>query len=112
MFESLTDRMQGTFRKLNSKGRIAETDIDLALREVRISLMEADVNLKVAKQFIADVKEKVVEARALESLNPTQQVIQVVNEELVELLGSTQSKLTSAPHRAHRIHAGGTPGRR
>ncbi len=97
MFESLTDRMQGTFKKLNSKGRIAETDIDLALREVRISLMEADVNLKVAKQFIADVKEKVVAARALESLNPTQQVIQVVNEELVELLGSTQSKLTSAP---------------
>ena len=97
MFESLTDRMQGTFKKLNSKGRIAETDIDLALREVRISLMEADVNLKVAKQFIADVKEKVEAARARESLNPTQQVIQVVNEELVELLGSTQSKLETAP---------------
>lgn len=97
MFESLTDRMQGTFKKLNSKGRIAESDIDLALREVRISLMEADVNLKVAKQFIADVKGKVEAAHALVSLNPTQQVIQLVNEELVALLGSTQSKLETAP---------------
>ncbi len=96
MFESLSDRMQGTFKKLNSKGRIAESDIDLALREVRISLMEADVNLKVAKQFIADVKGKVEAAHALESLNPTQQVIQLVNEELVALLGSTQSKLETA----------------
>lgn len=97
MFESLTDRMQGTFKRLGSKGRLAESDIDLALREVRISLMEADVNLRLAKKFVADVREKVAESDALQSLNPTQQVIQVVNEELIELLGSTQSKLESAP---------------
>ncbi|MDP9381317.1 MAG: signal recognition particle protein [Chloroflexota bacterium] len=97
MFESLTDRMQGTFKKLNSKGRIAENDVDLALREVRISLMEADVNLKVAKQFVNGVKAKVEDAHALESLNPTQQIIQVVNEEMVELLGSEEAKLQTAP---------------
>jgi signal recognition particle subunit SRP54 len=97
MFENLTDRMQGTFKKLGSKGRLAESDVDLALREVRISLMEADVNLKVAKQFVSGVKAKVEEAHALEALNPAQQVIQVVNEAMVELLGSEQSKLETAP---------------
>lgn len=97
MFENLSDRIQGTFRKLGSKGRLAEDDVDLALREVRIALMEADVNLKVAKQFVNDVRAKVVESRALESLSPTQQVIQVVNEELTALLGSSQSKLEVSP---------------
>ncbi len=97
MFESLTDRMQGTFKRLGSKGKLAESDIDLALREVRISLMEADVNLKVARQFVSGVKEKVEASHALESLTPAQQVIQVVNEEMVELLGTTQSKLATSP---------------
>ncbi|MDQ3855849.1 MAG: signal recognition particle protein [Chloroflexota bacterium] len=89
--------MQGTFKKLGSKGRLAESDIDLALREVRVTLMEADVNLRVAKQFVAGVKDKVQESHALESLNATQQVIQVVNDELIELLGSEQSRLATAP---------------
>lgn len=97
MFESLSDRMQGTFRKLGSKGRLAEDDVDLALREVRIALMEADVNLKVAKKFVSDVRVRVVESRALESLAPAQQVIQVVNEELAALLGNSQSKLETSP---------------
>ncbi len=97
MFDSLTDRLQGTFKKLNSKGKIAESDVDLALREVRVSLMEADVNLKVAKSFVADVKETIRERHALESLNATQQVIQVVNQEMIELLGSDQSKLETSP---------------
>lgn len=96
MFESLTDRMQGTFKRLGSKGRLDESDIDLALREVRVTLMEADVNLKVAKSFVNDVKQRVQESQALESLSPAQQVVQVVNEELVKLLGSTQSKLAVA----------------
>lgn len=98
MFDSLSDRMQGTFKKLNSKGRIAEDDIDLALREVRVALMEADVNLKVARQFVKDIRAKVEETHALESLNGTQQVIQVVNEEMIKLLGSDQSKLVTAPN--------------
>jgi signal recognition particle subunit SRP54 len=97
MFEGLTDRLQGTFNKLGQKGRLGESDVDLALREVRISLMEADVNLKVAKRFIADVKEKIQETHALDSMTPAQQVVEVVNQELVELLGSTESKLESAP---------------
>lgn len=97
MFESLTDRMQGTFKKLGAKGRLAESDVDLALREVRVTLMEADVNLKVAKNFTSSVKGRVQESDVLESLSPAQQVIQIVNEELVELLGSEQSKLVSAP---------------
>lgn len=97
MFESLTDRMQGTFKKLGSKGKLQESDIDLALREVRVALMEADVNLKVSKQFVNDVREKVYESHALESLTPAQQVIQVVNDEMIELLGSEPSKLETAP---------------
>ena len=97
MFDSLSDRMQGTFKKLGSKGKLQESDIDLALREVRISLMEADVALSVAKSFVAGVREKVQQSHALESLNATQQVIQVVNEELVELLGSDESRLETAP---------------
>ncbi|MEJ7653395.1 MAG: signal recognition particle protein [Chloroflexia bacterium] len=97
MFESLSDRMQGTFKKLGSKGKLAESDVDLALREVRVTLMEADVNLRVAKQFVAGVKEKVQASRALESLSPAQQVVQMVNEQMVELLGGDQSKLVVAP---------------
>ena len=88
--------MQGTFKKLGSMRKLAESDVDIALREVRVTLMEADVNLKVAKQFVAGVKEKVEESHALESLTPAQQVIQVVNEQMVELLGSEQSKLAVA----------------
>ncbi len=97
MFESLSDKLQGTFRKLGSKGKLQESDVDLALREVRIALMEADVNLKVARDFVNGVREKVRESHALESLTPAQQVIQVVNQEMIELLGSTESKLETAP---------------
>jgi len=96
MFENLTDRLQGAFDKLTSKGKLQESDVDLALREVRIALMEADVNLKVAKQFINQIKEKISEQRALESLTPAQQIIQVVHQELVSLLGSDQCKLETA----------------
>jgi len=93
MFESLSDRLQGVFQRLGNRGRLTEKDIDEAMREVRRALIEADVNLSVVKEFIAAVKERAVGAEVLKSLTPGQQVIKIVNEELVTLLGTEQSPL-------------------
>ena len=93
MFESLSDRLQGVFSRLGNRGRLTEKDIDEAMREVRRALIEADVNLSVVKEFIAAVKERSVGAEVLKSLTPGQQVIKIVNEELVTLLGTEQSPL-------------------
>jgi len=93
MFESLSDRLQGVFQRLGNRGRLTEKDIDEAMREVRRALIEADVNLSVVKEFIAAVKERAVGADVLKSLTPGQQVIKIVNEELVTLLGTEQSPL-------------------
>jgi signal recognition particle subunit SRP54 len=93
MFESLSDRLQGVFQRLGNRGRLTEKDIDEAMREVRRALIEADVNLSVVKEFIAAVKERSVGAEVLKSLTPGQQVIKIVNEELVTLLGTEQSPL-------------------
>ncbi len=93
MFESLSDRLQGVFNRLGNRGRLTEKDIDEAMREVRRALIEADVNLSVVKEFIAAVKERSVGAEVLKSLTPGQQVIKIVNEELVTLLGTEQSPL-------------------
>ncbi len=93
MFESLSDRLQGVFQRLGNRGRLTEKDIDEAMREVRRALIEADVNLGVVKEFIAAVKERAVGADVLKSLTPGQQVIKIVNEELVTLLGTEQSPL-------------------
>lgn len=87
MFETLTEKLQGTFDKLARKGRLNEKDVDEGLREVRIALLEADVNYKVVKDFIARVRERAVGAEVTRSLTPVQQVIKIVNEELVALLG-------------------------
>ena len=87
MFESLSDRLQSVFEQLGRKGRLSEEDVNKAMREVRMALLEADVNLKVAKNFIARVKERAIGAEVQKSLRPSQQVIKIVNEELVHTLG-------------------------
>ena len=96
MFESLSDRLQGVFQRLGNRGRLTEKDIDEAMREVRRALIEADVNLGVVKEFIAAVKERSLGAEVLKSLTPGQQVIKIVNDELVTLLGSEQVPLARA----------------
>ncbi|MDI6870328.1 MAG: signal recognition particle protein [Bacillota bacterium] len=95
-FENLTARLAETFRRLRGKGRLTEADVDAALREVRVALLEADVNFRVAKEFIARVRERAVGRDILESLTPAQQVIKVVYEELAALLGGAQAKLGQA----------------
>lgn len=96
-FENLSDKLQNTFKKLRGKGVLTEADIDSAMREVKLALLEADVNFKVVKEFVADVKEKALGSDVLKSLTPGQQVIKIVNDELVELMGGTNSKLTFSP---------------
>ncbi|NKQ20110.1 signal recognition particle protein [Brevibacillus laterosporus] len=92
-FESLASRLQGTFDKLRGRGKIDETIVNEAMREVRLALLEADVNFKVVKQFVARIKERAVGQDVLKSLTPGQMVIKVVNEELTELMGGNVSKL-------------------
>jgi signal recognition particle subunit SRP54 len=87
MFDTLTDRLQGVFKKLRGKGKLTERDVDEALREVRLALLEADVNFKVVKDFVGKVRERAVGAEVLESLSPAHQVIKIVNDQLVEMLG-------------------------
>ncbi len=93
LFSSLSERLNHIFSKLTKRGKLTELEIKTAMREVRVVLLEADVNLKVAKQFIADVSEKAVGQEILASLNPAQQVIKIVNDELIELMGSKNAKL-------------------
>ena len=93
MFENLSDRIQGIFSGLKSKGRLTEDDINAAMREIRLALLEADVNFKVVKAFIARTKARCLEADVLESLTPAQNVTKVVLDELTGLLGRTDSKL-------------------
>ncbi|MDE7400470.1 MAG: signal recognition particle protein [Clostridia bacterium] len=98
LFASLSERLNHIFSKLTKRGRLTELEIKTAMREVRVALLEADVNIKVAKQFCAEVSEKAVGQKILESLNPAQQVIKIVNEELIALMGSQNAKLTVAPN--------------
>ncbi len=93
LFGSLSERLNHIFSKLTKRGKLTELEIRTAMREVRVALLEADVNLKVAKQFIAEVSEKAVGQEILSSLNPAQQVIKIVNEELIALMGAKNSKL-------------------
>ncbi len=96
-FENLSEKLQNTFKKLKGKGVLTEADINEAMREVKLALLEADVNFKVVKEFVAQVKEKAMGTEVLESLTPGQQVIKIVNDQLVELMGGTNSKLTYSP---------------
>ena len=93
LFGGLSERLNHIFSKLTKRGKLTELEIRAAMREVRVALLEADVNLKVAKQFIADVSEKAVGQEILNSLNPAQQVIKIVNEELIALMGAKNAKL-------------------
>ena len=92
-FEGLSDKLSGVFKKLKSRGKLSEADVKAAMREVRMALLEADVNYKVAKDFVAAVTEKAVGAQVLESLTPAQQVIKIVNEQLTELMGGVNSRI-------------------
>ena len=96
LFASLSERLNHIFSKLTKRGKLTELEIRQAMREVRIALLEADVNLKVAKNFIAEVSEKAVGQQVLASLNPAQQVIKIVNEELIALMGPGNAKLEVA----------------
>ncbi len=93
-FESLADKLQEAFKQLTGKGKLSEKDVKAALREVKLALLEADVNFKIVKQFVNNVTEKAVGTEVLEGLNPGQQVIKIVRDELVDLMGTTQSLLT------------------
>lgn len=95
-FESLANRLQATFDRLRSRGKVTESDVNEMMREVRLALLEADVNFKVVKDFVAKVKERAIGQEVLKSLSPGQQVIKVVNDELTELMGGTQSKIAHA----------------
>lgn len=99
MFESLSEKLQDVFRKLRGKGVLSEGDVNEAVREVRLVLLEADVNFRVVKDFIARVRERAVGQEVLQSLSPAQHVVKIINEELIELLGGSESglKLASKP---------------
>ncbi len=96
-FSSLSDRLNHIFSKLTKRGRLTELEIKTAMREVRVALLEADVNVKVARQCCADVSEKAVGQEIIKSLNPAQQVIKIVNDELIDLMGSSNQKLIISP---------------
>jgi signal recognition particle subunit SRP54 len=101
MFESLSKRLEGIFSNLSGQGKLTEEDVNAALREVRIALIEADVNLRVARQFVERVKQKAIGTDVMGSLTPAQQVLAIVNEELIEVLGGTDGK--------NKIDLGGPP---
>ena len=96
-FEGLSEKLQGVFKKLKGKGVITEADVNEAMREVKLALLEADVNFKIVKDFVSTVKEKCLGADVLQSLTPAQQVIKIVDEELTAVMGGTNSKLTYSP---------------
>ena len=95
-FEGLSEKLNETFRRLRGKGRLTEADVRAGMREVRLALLEADVSFKVVKDFVSRVTEKCVGADVLESLTPAQQVIKIVNQELTDLMGGTNSRITMA----------------
>lgn len=89
MFDSLSDRLNDTFDRLRGKGKLTEADITSAMRDIRMALLEADVNFKVVKEFVAKTKERCMTAEVMESLSPAQNVVKIVLDELTEMLGST-----------------------
>ena len=95
-FEGLSEKLSATFKRLRGKGRLSEADVREGMREVRLALLEADVSYKVVKDFVAQVTERCIGADVLDSLTPAQQIVKIVNEELVQLMGGTNAKLTFA----------------
>src|SRR5260370_7438974 len=96
MFDNLSDKLQRAFKNLRGQGKLSAANMETALREIRVALLEADVNFKVVKQLIEAVKEKAMGEEVLASLSPTQQVVAIVRDELTRILGSHQSKLRFA----------------
>ncbi|WP_425449602.1 signal recognition particle protein [Dethiothermospora halolimnae] len=96
IFEGLAEKLQGTLGKLKGKGKLSEKDVKAAMREVKLALLEADVNFKVVKKFVKNVRERAVGKEVMESLTPGQHVIKIVNEELTKLMGETESKIEFA----------------
>lgn len=98
MFETLSEKLESIFKRLKGKGLLKEEDVELALKEIRLALLEADVNFKVVKDFTQRIKEKAIGKEILESLTPGQQVVKIVHEELCELLGKTNSRIQLSPN--------------
>ena len=105
-FEGLADRLQSTMQKIRGKGKVTEADVKEMMREVRLALIEADVNFKVVKEFVKKVSERAVGQEVMKSLTPGQQVIKVVKEELTELMGGEQSKIAVANQAANGYYDG------
>lgn len=99
-FESLTDKLQNVFKNLRGKGRLTESDVKAAMKEVKMALLEADVNFRVVKQFVKSVEERAIGADVMNGLNPGQMVIKIVNEEMVALMGSETTEIQMQPGKA------------
>lgn len=99
-FDSLTEKLQNVFKNLRSKGRLTEEDVKVALKEVKMALLEADVNFKVVKNFVKDVQERSVGQDVMNGLNPGQMVIKIVNDELIKLMGSETTEIELQPGKA------------
>ena len=97
-FEGLAEKLSNSFKKLKSKGKLSEADVKEAMREVRLALLEADVNYKVAKEFTNKVTERAVGSEVMESLTPGQMVVKIVNEELTGLMGGSEERLKMPAH--------------
>jgi signal recognition particle GTPase len=93
LFSTLAEKLQGVFRKLKGKGKLGEKDVDLALREIRLALLEADVNYKVVRDFVSSIRERALGAKVLKSLTPGQQVVKIVHEDLAGLMGVFQKSM-------------------
>ena len=96
MFQSLTEKLASAFKRFRNKGKLTEADVREGMREIKLALLEADVNFKVVKEFIKAVTERAVGAQVLESLLPEQQIVKIVNEELIHLMGDESAKLEIA----------------
>ena len=103
VFEALTEKLNGVFHGLGNKGRLTEKDIDDALREVRMALLEADVNFRVAREFVATIRERVLGEGLLQSLSPGQQVIKITNEELTNIISGGSHRLEHGPRQPNTI---------
>ena len=99
-FDSLTEKLQNVFKNLRGKGRLTEDDVKVAMKEVKLALLEADVNFRVVKQFIKDVQERAIGQDVMNGLNPGQMVIKIVNEEMIKLMGSETTEIAFQPGKA------------
>ena len=95
-FEGLSEKLQGVFKGLKGKGTLSEADINNAIRQIKLALLEADVNFKVVKEFVATIKEKALGEEVIKSVTPGQQIVKIVNDELAALMGGAGSKLTNS----------------